>query len=783
MSRLQLWVGGWVAGSALALALPAAPWVWPLLVLAALLVGGGLALSVLLGLTSAALDAAPAQAMSTCLCQALGLLVLGCAACLRVGEAVVEQRLPHCLDGATVPLSGVVVEPVRVEGNRQRLLVRTDEMTGRIDCALLPGARLRLTWMDGPPIAIHDRLRLTARLRSPYGLANPGGFDAERWLFTQRLHGTGYVVRAEALAADRASTVRSTLRGTLLSSELLYPGILLALGAADPGLLSTADWALFRDSGTIHLMVISGLHIGIAWLVFLWPIRVLLALLVFTGLPVRDARFVSSLLALAASVGLVALSGAAAPALRAWIMLAVAVAVVVSGRRVAPLSALLLAFGIVVAIDPLALLAPGLWLSFAAVATLLLVYRSLSSRGGVALFVSVQAVLALVISPLVAYFNGVWVWQSVFANLLVVPIVSLLVVPLALLGSLLAIVASDAGLAVLRLADVAVHAVVWVLREAASWQLVAVPSGRLVLALIASVAGLLACLPLAPWLRCALSPAVALPLLSPAQAVPVGEFRLTVLDVGQGSAALVDTAGHRLIVDAGYRSRFGFDVGEAVVVPSFLASGARKLDAILLSHGDLDHSGGALSVTERLRPSQVLGGPGVDVAHVRCERGQRWVWDGVVFSVLSARHQSRVPQRSDNDGSCVVSVVGESGSALLPGDIGAATEYRLVLSGLEPVDVLVAPHHGSRSSSSTRFLAALAPREVIVSAGRGNRFGHPHPVVADRYASLGSRLWRTDQHGALSWRSDQRRVRAERDSYAPYWRGGSLRGDSEPSRR
>jgi competence protein ComEC len=238
-----------------------------------------------------------------------------------------------------------------------------------------------------------------------------------------------------------------------------------------------------------------------------------------------------------------------------------------------------------------------------------------------------------------------------------------------------------------------------------------------------------------------------------------GELWLTILDVGQGLAVVVRTQGHALLYDTGPAFSEQVSAGERIVVPYLRASGLRRLDGLIVSHDDLDHSGGALAVLQAM-PVQWLSSPLSDVhpiseaaAHKRrCSAGERWEWDGVAFEMLHPDAESYNDfGLKDNDRGCVLRIVSPYGAVLLPADIERRSEIGLLRNspGRLSADVLIAPHHGSRTSSAPEFVRAVAPRLVVFSVGYRNRFGHPHPAVVRRYREQGSERVRTDLAGAV----------------------------------
>jgi competence protein ComEC len=726
----------------------------------------------------------------------------------QIGEALTD-RLPLCADAVVRDFQlRILDEPLLAEmsGTPGRSVARFQgqvEVTDGDDC-LQPGTyRVRLTWYDPPPLSMGELWQVEGRLRPPWGNLNPGGFDYERWLLGQGLDGTGYVRRGQRLQATTSApgaraTIRAGLRRWLESRETAYPGIMLALMSGDDSALTRTDWRLLRDSGTVHLLVVSGLHVGmVSGALFLFG-RLLARL--STRLLLRfGARPLAGLFALSGAGAYVWLSGAGVPAVRAWLMSALVLLAVSSGRKVLGSSVVLLVMALLLIANPLVVHQQGFWLSFAAVLALVAWFEPLQigqvlghgddgivaerSAGGrrrgvlrrwiqpLLVFAQVQIVLTLALSPLLAVFQGGVPVQSPFVNALVVPLVSFIVLPLLLLAALLHFPLPMLADPLLNVAEATLELVMLTIATAARIPVLAMAvDGVLQWSLLLLT---LLCLWRRPtWLPLCLSFALWWALLFPDGSMPApNEFRLTALDVGQGSAILVDTHGHRLIFDAGPRYGSGFDLGDAVVVPSFQRQGSAALDALVLSHDDLDHTGGAASVIAQLAPARVWAsfpfeGPvaaqgSVGVPAERCRAGVSWRWDGVTFRFLNPEPDAR---GSDNDLSCVLLVTNGSRAALLGGDISRRVERRLPK---QPVDLLMAPHHGSKTSSSRSFVRGFSPRVVFISTDRRSRYGHPHPEVIARYAEAGIGI--TGRSGALSWRSEAPASAYAHRPHAAYW--------------
>ncbi|MDX1610172.1 MAG: DNA internalization-related competence protein ComEC/Rec2, partial [Halofilum sp. (in: g-proteobacteria)] len=724
------------AGAATLFALPALPPAW---------------LAALLFLPACALLLA-----GPCLRPA-GACLLGFALAALAAHARLEHTLAPGLAGADLRIEGRIDGLPQDDGRRLRFefLVRSGSRDGHP--VRLP-RRVRLSWY-GPGRAQPvpgERWRLTVRLRSPRGFANPGGFDYGRWLFRHGIGATGYVRDAPGpvrLAPARPSidALRAGLRARLapVLEQLEHPGMLRALTLGDRGGIPAGRWRTLVATGTNHLMAISGLHVGLVALLGyglgrgLWRV----------GGPLRrrlPRPMLQALTALALAALYAALAGFALPTVRALTMLALALGAVCMRRRVRPGSVLAGAAVTVIAFDPLAVLAPGFWLSFGAVAAILWVCAGRLGRprrlGG---WLRLQCAIALALTPLLLALFREASLVAPLANALAVPWVSIATVPSALGGAALWPLWPALGAGLLWLADTSLLVIWWLLERLAGlsfaqWRAPAHPHWMLALALVGAAvlllprgvpgkpAALLAVLPLLLW--------------QPPRPAS-GAFWVDVLDVGQGLAVVVRTARHTLVYDTGARFSPRFDAGSAVVVPFVRSVGVRRLDALVVSHGDDDHAGGADAVTRELRPRRIWTSVPARLhpAAGFCARGLGWRWDRVRFRFL---HPARDGVWRGNNASCVLRVDGPGGSLLLPGDIEAGAERALVAGGAAlAADVVVAPHHGSATSSTPGFVAAVNPRWVLYSVGHGNRWGFPRPQVLAAWRPAG---WaRTDCGGAL----------------------------------
>ncbi len=741
------------------------------------------------------------------------------------------QALPAALEGLDLQMTGQVVSLPRetITGTRFLFQVEAAQHNGR---PVQVPPLLSLGWyravdedalLGGPPQTVKagQRWRLTARLRQPHGTLNPHAFDLELWLFERGIRASGSVratatARAELLPDDGGAPVqalRQRVRDaiTLRVADPALAGVLAALAVGDQAAIERADWEVFRTTGVAHLMSISGLHVTMfAWLAgavlgALWRLHPRAPL----WLPAPQAARWGGLLA-AAAYALVA--GWGVPAQRTVWMLAAVVLLRSAGLRW-PLWAVLLAAAVVVCVlDPWALLQPGFWLSFVAVALLAssepAQYAAPGSAAAEPHFAAqrlrrwmqeglrTQAVATVGLAPLsMLFFQQVSVVGFV-ANLVAIPVVTLVITPLALLGTLVPPLWALAAVVVQGLMQFLQVLSAW---PWAVWTAAAAPPWAVACGLLA---GVLAVAPLPPRLRLLALPLM-LPLLAPPVARPAaGQFELVAADIGQGTAVLVRTRHHLLLYDSGPQYTRDSDAGARVLLPLLRARGEREVSLLMLSHRDTDHVGGAAAVlaglpvramSSSLEPSHVLlaQGQALGVPHTPCHAGQRWQWDGVHFEVLHPRPADlalgQARSVKPNTLSCVLRVqaantpatpatpAAPGRSVLLTGDIEAAQEAALVAahSGTAALrgQMLLVPHHGSRTSSTADFIAAVQPQVAVVQAAYRSRFGHPAPDVVARYERQGIRLLRSDRCGALQWPAgaDVDAVQCQRVVARRYW--------------
>jgi competence protein ComEC len=761
----------------------------------------GLALAAVLALAGRALcTRAPRCALFAGL---LAAALAGAAYAGLIAGARLADELAYADEGRTLRVQGVVASlPAQFEGG-QRFAFEIEQVL-EAPPVRLP-RRVALTWYEAPADLLPaQRWQLSLRLRRPQGNLNPGGFDAEAWLLEQGIRAQGSVRsgphdeaprRLQELVwgfnplVDRArARLRERLQQALAGRP--YASVITALVMGDQGPIRDEDWALFNRSGISHLVSISGLHItmiaaAVAVLAgALW--RRVPALLRHAGLPA-----VRALAAIAGGLAYCLLAGWGVPAQRTLLMLSV-VALAQCGRlRLGPATILAAAAALVCLWDPWAVLAAGFWLSFGAVACIFLALSGRLAappgwRAQLREALRLQGAISIGQVPLTLAIFGQLSLVAPLANAVAIPLVSYLVTPLALAGAaLLALGAPAAPL--LWGAEALFHGLAGFLQwlthfDGAWWVLPLAPAWTL----CAALAGCAWLLAPPGWPLRGLGALWLLPMLVWPVARPApGELWVTALDVGQGMALVLETRQHTLVFDTGPRLGAEVDAGGRVLLPYLRGRGLQRLDLLVVSHPDIDHAGGAATL---------LHGLPVDAVWTSLPPGHRLLAGAQAVQPCLAGQERRLgdlrlqmlspdaallanPRASTNARSCVLLAELGTQRVLLTGDVPARQEAQLLarspqLTPARPLALLVAPHHGSHSSSSAALLAATAPRWASMQLGYRNRFGHPHPEVLARYRAQGVAVVRSDESGAAQWRfgaDGSVQLERWRIDHARYW--------------
>lgn len=718
-----------------------------------------------------------------------------------VAQSRLADALPAAWQGEDIDIVGIVAE-MPMQHERGQRFAFTVERTETAD-AKVPAHILLATYANEkyPPPVVHagERWHFTVRLKRPHGTANPYNFDFEAWALERDYRAVGYVYgKGDNRLLDgqpffwryRVEQLRETIRANFQKTlgDAPMTGVLIALAIGDQASISASQWQTFTRTGVNHLMSISGLHITLfsslvfALSYFLWRRSNRLTL----WLPARKAAV---LLGVLAALAYTLLSGYSVPAQRTLYMLSTVAALLMSSRNASPLQFLSTALLVVLLLDPWAVLAPGFWLSFGAVALIFYVSAhrievasqntfSAKIKRWLAEYGRLQWAMSIgLIPPLLAIFQQVSL-VSPLANFFAIPLVSFCVVPLTLLGSIPAL-------------NFCLYPAQWAMQLCFTglrwlensplpvWTQHAPPSWSILLGAIGALWILLPRGFPSRWLGWIML--LPMFLVVPKSPEP-HTAKIEIFDVGQGLAVSVQTEQHALLFDTGPDFNSEANSGNRILIPALRGMGMGQLDKLVLSHNDTDHIGGTTGILQGMPVSEIvsslpanhplLGGA---EQHTACQDGQKWQWDGVQFEFL---HPTDTPplgkkEKSDNNLSCVLRVYTGNQQLLLAGDIETVVERDLLLShaGRCASSIVVVPHHGSKSSSSTEFVAATRPKFAIFSVGYLNHFGHPKAEIVERYQAAGSQILRTDQSGAISivMRSEGLTIERFRASQRRYW--------------
>lgn len=686
--------------------------------------------------------------------------LLGCAFVLLRSEEILQWSLPENLETKTITVVGIIDSLPKIAGNEAQFEFLLESINAQPQ-----RTRVQLSWYHYTGVSLHtgDRWQMQVRLKRPHSLLNPGGFDYEKWLFSQGIRATGYVI-----ASGQTKLLQTRPWGHLIDRLRQYlqekihhslgdqptVGLITALIMGAQGAITQDQWQVMRATGTNHLMAIAGVHIafvsGFVYTLvnFFWRRSQRLAL----KLPAPQAAACGALFA---ALIYSALAGFALPTQRALVMLLVLMLGLFLRRALNAWNAFALALLFILLWDPLATLSISFWLSFGAVFAIIYgVGGRLKPKGLWWKYGRIQWVITIALIPISLALFQQSSMISLVANFIAVPAVGILVLPLCLIGAIFLVIFPFAGHWILWLAA-KIIAVIWhVLAllgnlQGAIWEHV-MPN---IWVLIAAAIGAL--LLIAPrgfparwsgflWL-------FPLFFFHPTQ-LSANTVRFTLLDVGQGLSAVVQTRHHVLIFDTGPPMGKNADAGNRVILPFLQAVGIQKIDTLIISHGDSDHIGGAFSLLEKIPVGNILTSVperfSVKSTKDYCRNGQTWRWDGVTFNMLypppELLHQG-------NNSSCVLRIETKNNAILLTGDIEKpAEEYLVHHADLSlPATILVAPHHGSRTSSTPAFIEAVHPNTVLFPLGYKNRYHFPNRFIVARYKQANIAMFDTAQNGSI----------------------------------
>ncbi len=697
-----------------------------------------------------------------------------------------QQAIPGELHGRDVLVTGVVSSLPESTSRRQRFELKIEQVNTPANA--FKAQTVRLNWYDtARPVRAGQRWQFWLRLKPARNFANPGMFNYTGWLWQKGIRYTGYVRHSEQarlisniFVDEPLQRWRNAIRERMQQQlgDLQYEPVFRALLIGDRSDMTAEHWHVFQKTGTVHLVAISGLHIGlIAGFVFLlsryaWSRFPRACLLLAAP---RAAAIMSILSALIYA----ALAGFSLPTQRALIMLSVVMIALIINRRIRSADVLSAALLMVLVFDSFAVLSASFWLSFAAVAVILLVITTRRhSHRKLKTWIDVQLIIGLGLIPFTSLFFQQASLIAPVANAVAIPLVTFIIVPMCFISFVLLMIDHNVGEAVFSWLDT-LFGLLWRVLD----YLATIPGAAISLSSPTLLAFCLACtgiiMLILPSTLAARFPAMLLllPLFFSQSRLPGhGEVHMTVLDVGQGLSAVVRTREHVLVFDSGARFSDRFDLGSAVVVPFLRQHGINHIDQLLISHGDNDHIGGSHSIMDAMNIDRISSSVPQQFAGAsisRCEAGQRWQWNGVTFTVLHPAAQDYHAGLSENNLSCVIQVQTDKTRILLTGDIEAEAESLLVerYGAALKSDYLLVPHHGSKTSSTPDFTSQVKPKVAIIPVGWRNRYGLPHANVIARYERHAVDWYSTARDGAVMIQTDDETIDTYRPRVRRYWDG------------
>lgn len=629
---------------------------------------------------------------------------------------------------------------------------------------------VQLSWYNlRDRVSAGQRWDLKVRLKKPHGFANVGGFDYEKWLFSNRIGATGYVKIVKSNQLIDNSTLYGwddMLRERVIKrlDEVLpasdFNGIITALATGHRSDISKTQWNGLLTSGTNHLVAISGLHIGLIAALAFFCVRYV------WGINRRVANkvapiYVAASAAIIASFVYAALAGFSVPTQRALVMIVIVMVGILLKKPTTPRHSLSVALVCVLCIEPLSVLMPGFWLSFLAVVIILYAIKKCGSETGwrnrLRQWIMVQGFIAIGLAPLTLIFFDRVSLVSPLVNLIAVPLFSLIIVPLVFLAMLLLAFIPTVSTYIFVFVQWILQGFWYLIELTTQFDYATYSCSRLfALTILLSAIAIILMLYFGKKRLLLLVPLSSLITAFTVGKINAGEFQIDFLDVGQGSSMVIRTANHTLIYDAGPNR--GLDTGDSVIIPYIAALGIDKVDTMVISHADNDHAGGAKAIIDAVDVNQLIVGENlkrVEHKYSLCRSGQGWQWDEVEFEFIYP-----FKERKGNDASCVLLIRSENGSVLLTGDIPKAAEKRILkkyksklLNGGAnfDIDIVAVPHHGSKGSSSEKFVSAIKPEYAVVSSGYRNRYKFPKSKVVKTYEKVGAELVNTANAGMISF--------------------------------
>ncbi len=647
------------------------------------------------------------------------------------------NKFPKDLWQEKIPVTFTVLSEPKHEQYRASFLAKIADLDMQV----------RLSWYVPPRNLQQGQIwQGTIKLKPIHGYANPGGWDYERYNMERNIKAQGYVdnkANFKLLDTLHKSNLSERLRNQIktkmtasMPDDATVP-LLLSLAIGDRQQLADEHWQVLQRTGTAHLVAISGLHVGLVFAVF-YGSCILLCRTLAMRWQLVPAKFMASIFATLATSLYILLSGMAISTLRAYLMLCIVCIFLCFYKRLNIIYSLLLTACILILFNPVVALQTGFILSFASVAMIVSLIRGqFIQTSKLKLSLGLQWRLSLAIIPLSLATLSVVALFAPLANIFAIPWVSIVIVPLLLFYDLSVLLYIPINTLLLSLAAIAMQALWWFLQLVDN-----ISYTPNIIIFTAAQWFALAALYLSPR---AFAPIFLLLVFYPVVEKPKqGEVWLTVLDVGQGLATVLQTQHHVLVYDAGPLK------GETVLIPYLKHRGIKTIDRLIVSHADADHKNGALQLVQTMPVKQILVGETIaELAQQSfCEQAQAWEWDGVFFEVL---HPDNNPKWKGNNRSCVLTIRAKNKQILLTGDIQKSVENCLLSTNIERLrsDIVVLPHHGSKTSSTYDFVQAIAAQYALVPAGFLSQYGHPHQDVLANYEAVNAQLYYTAHQGAI----------------------------------
>jgi competence protein ComEC len=620
-------------------------------------------------------------------------------------------------------------------------------------------AKIKLSWYQKKSakktqLKAGDKWQFLVKLKQNNGFQNPAGFDYEKWLFSQKINATGYVKKSPKNKFLKSQVSLNSWRGNIrrslikVTQNLDYGGVLLALATGDRSQIKPNNWLLFTQTGTSHLSVVSGLHIGLIAGFFFLLFKWLWSRCEKWCLKIPNQIF-GAFFAIFAALLYALIAGFSIPTQRAFIMVLMFFSHFIFRRYETNWTIYAYALILVLIINPLNILTVGFWLSFVMVFAILYGLHLTKNKPWYQKILWIQVIISLAGLPLLIIFFQTLTLTSPLANIIAVPFVTLLVMPLLLVAIVIYFLGFQSPF-LFDLANQLLSYLMYFLNYLQQLDFNIIHIAQVenpFILFLSTIAILLLVGPKGLYLK-RFSLFLLLPLfLLHNPKIAYGHFKVVLLDSGQGLASVLKTKNHILIFDTGFNSRTGFNIADSAITPYLYSQNLQKIDKVIISHLDNDHAGGLKPLLENFKVNEIITSqPQAITNSKRCYQGLNWSWDGVGFEFV---HPTKDTKFKGNNASCVLKVSNKNHSILIIADIEKQAERELLNHKKLKSDVVFMPHHGSLTSSTTQFIDKVSPSFALISTGFHNRFKHPNNEVVNRYQQRNIKVLDTQCVGAI----------------------------------